>query len=179
MGAMKTPATRDAILEAALEAFTHQGYAATSIRDLGARLGITSAALYYHFPHKLAVLEAVVAPYLDAIDALLEGTPRTPSLDDKRRLLAGYLEIVLEHRRIADLVGRERELEAHPTLGPRMTELVEGMVARLAAPSRNEAARLRATAAIGALRRPVLRPEIDAGRQVDELLEAAMAALGG
>ncbi len=168
--------TRESILGAALEAFGDQGFAAVSIRNLASRLGISSAALYYHFPSKLALLE----PYLDEVAALLARFPPAEMTEARKpELLAGYLDIVLGSPDVADLVGRERALDGHPELGPRMTELVEGTLARLAAPGGDDAARVRATAAIGALRRPVLRPEIDATRQTEELLDAALAARGG
>lgn len=51
---------QDDILAVAARLFRERGYAATSIRDLGAALGTTSAALYYHFKSKEDVLLAVV-----------------------------------------------------------------------------------------------------------------------
>lgn len=176
---MKTEGMRDAILAAALEAFGEFGYAAVSIRDLAARLDVSSAALYYHFPSKLALLEALAEPYLDEVAALLEAFPTADMAGRKADLLAGYLDIVLASPAVADLVGRERALDGHDELGPRVNELVEEMVVRLATPKNDDSARLRATAAIGAIRRPVLRIEIDAGSQREELLAAALAALGG
>jgi AcrR family transcriptional regulator len=44
--------TRERILDVALELFTEQGYDKTSLRDIAERLGITKAALYYHFERK-------------------------------------------------------------------------------------------------------------------------------
>jgi AcrR family transcriptional regulator len=45
-------ATRERILDVALELFNEQGYDKTSLREIAERLGITKAALYYHFERK-------------------------------------------------------------------------------------------------------------------------------
>jgi len=49
-------ATRERILDVALELFTEQGYDKTSLREIADRLGITKAALYYHFARKEDIL---------------------------------------------------------------------------------------------------------------------------
>jgi AcrR family transcriptional regulator len=64
--------TRSRIIGAARELFAERGYAGTSVRDLAERLGITKAALYYHFPGKADVLLALVEPMLTGLDALAD-----------------------------------------------------------------------------------------------------------
>jgi AcrR family transcriptional regulator len=54
-----TPNTRDRILDIALELFTEQGFDATSLRQIAERLGVTKAALYYHFESKDDILMAL------------------------------------------------------------------------------------------------------------------------
>jgi AcrR family transcriptional regulator len=44
--------TREQILDVALELFNEQGYDKTSLREIAQRLGVTKAALYYHFERK-------------------------------------------------------------------------------------------------------------------------------
>jgi AcrR family transcriptional regulator len=63
--------TRDAVLAAARRLFTARGYDATSMRDVAAEVGITNAALYYHFPGKDALLEALSAVRRAELDGLL------------------------------------------------------------------------------------------------------------
>jgi hypothetical protein len=46
--------TRARILDAARTLFAERGYAGTSMRDLADALGMTKAALYYHFPELMA-----------------------------------------------------------------------------------------------------------------------------
>src|SRR5262245_31759345 len=44
--------TRTRIQQVALELFTQHGYEATSLREIAEKLGVTKAALYYHFRTK-------------------------------------------------------------------------------------------------------------------------------
>jgi AcrR family transcriptional regulator len=48
--------TREQILDVAIDLFTEQGFDATSLREIAERIGITKAALYYHFPSKADIL---------------------------------------------------------------------------------------------------------------------------
>ncbi|GAA4916754.1 TetR family transcriptional regulator [Actinomycetospora succinea] len=65
------PTTREAVLAAARRLFTDRGYDGTSMRDIAAEVGLTTAALYYHFPAKDAILAALAQPHRDEIDALV------------------------------------------------------------------------------------------------------------
>jgi len=50
---------RERILDVALELFTARGYDKTSLREIADELGVTKAALYYHFEHKEDILLAL------------------------------------------------------------------------------------------------------------------------
>jgi len=80
--------TRGRILAAARDLFAERGYASASIRDIADLLGMTKAALYYHFPAKQDVLEALVAPLLDGIDAIAETARRQSPVDREEALRA-------------------------------------------------------------------------------------------
>jgi AcrR family transcriptional regulator len=51
--------TRERILDVALDLFTEQGYDQTSLREIAEQLGLTKAALYYHFASKEAIFLAL------------------------------------------------------------------------------------------------------------------------
>jgi len=51
--------TRERILDVALDLFTDQGYDGTSLRQIAEQLGVTKAALYYHFESKEDILMAL------------------------------------------------------------------------------------------------------------------------
>jgi AcrR family transcriptional regulator len=61
--------TRERILDAARAEFTERTYAGTTIKHIAEKAGVTTAALYYHFASKEAMLEAVVAPAIEALSA--------------------------------------------------------------------------------------------------------------
>ncbi|MFD7923922.1 TetR/AcrR family transcriptional regulator [Streptomyces sp. NPDC059740] len=63
--------TKDEIREVALELFTEQGYEATSLREIAERLGITKAALYYHFPSKDDIVRSLFDDHLTALEDLV------------------------------------------------------------------------------------------------------------
>ena len=48
--------TRERILTVAARLFSEKGFNATSIRDIANELGVTKAALYYHFTSKEEIL---------------------------------------------------------------------------------------------------------------------------
>ncbi|MHB1065192.1 MAG: TetR family transcriptional regulator [Georgenia sp.] len=67
--------TRERIVQIALDLFERQGYAGTSLRDIADRMGVTKAALYYHFPSKEALLDRVLAPALSRVREVLVDVP--------------------------------------------------------------------------------------------------------
>jgi len=54
-------ATKDRILEAAIELFAERGYEGCSMRQIAAAVGVTEGAVYRHYPSKESILEAVLA----------------------------------------------------------------------------------------------------------------------
>jgi AcrR family transcriptional regulator len=76
-------ATRELILDTAMEMFRDRGYRSTSVRDIAARAGITHPGLLYHFSTKEALLMAVLQRRDD-----LDGDPVDFHRLDGRSLLA-------------------------------------------------------------------------------------------
>ncbi|MFI9721097.1 TetR/AcrR family transcriptional regulator [Streptomyces sp. NPDC052396] len=89
--------TRERIQEAALELFVHRGYEKTSLREIAEELGVTKAALYYHFKTKEDILAALSADIGAPVDALIAwGESRPPTLETKRELLRRYSESLVK-----------------------------------------------------------------------------------
>jgi AcrR family transcriptional regulator len=51
--------TRERVLDVALDLFTEKGFDRTSLREIAEKLGVTKAALYYHFASKDDILMAL------------------------------------------------------------------------------------------------------------------------
>src|SRR5689334_8457349 len=90
---------REEIKAAALELFATRGYGQTSLREVAETLGITKAALYYHFSSKDDLLTALIQPLIDDQQALLDDI-RSGALSDPRAILERYFDLCLAHRRL-------------------------------------------------------------------------------
>jgi AcrR family transcriptional regulator len=87
--------TRQRIQSVALELFAEQGYDKTSLREIAERLGVTKAALYYHFKSKEDIVTSLVEDFYGKIDALIawgSTLPRTPQA--RAEVLSRYYGIV-------------------------------------------------------------------------------------
>jgi len=74
---------RDAIIEVASRLFLERGYAATSVRQIAEEVGVTEAALYYHFKAgKRELLEAVVQCNMPDLIGAVEACQRAETLHD-------------------------------------------------------------------------------------------------
>lgn len=66
------PETARRLMAAGLECFARQGYHATTTRDIAAAAGMSSAALYVHFPSKAALLFEIVRSGHEQILAVVD-----------------------------------------------------------------------------------------------------------
>lgn len=66
--AQRSQRSREQILEAALDLFSHCGYRATSIRDIAARAGVSTGNVYHHFADKETIFRTLLDQYWQAID---------------------------------------------------------------------------------------------------------------
>ncbi|WP_062303706.1 TetR/AcrR family transcriptional regulator [Demequina subtropica] len=76
--------TRARIQEVALERFTENGYDQTSLREIAEDLGVTKAALYYHFKTKDDILESLLSQASTALDELVAWMRAEPSTRERR-----------------------------------------------------------------------------------------------
>jgi AcrR family transcriptional regulator len=100
-GSPAATSTRERILDVALDLFTQKGFDGTSLREISERLGVTKAALYYHFASKDDILMALHMRLHElGKDALgrMEGEPITLALWGD--LLDQIVEQMLAQRKI-------------------------------------------------------------------------------
>jgi AcrR family transcriptional regulator len=77
--------TREQIRSVALEMFAERGYAGTSLREIAERLGVTKAAVYYHFSTKEDILASLLEDFLVQLDELIAWTATQPRSAETRR----------------------------------------------------------------------------------------------
>ncbi|WNI19458.1 TetR/AcrR family transcriptional regulator [Actinacidiphila sp. ITFR-21] len=64
--------TRQQILETAQRLFVDRGYDATSLQMIADEMGLTKAAVYYHFRAKADILHAAMLPGIRRVEGLLD-----------------------------------------------------------------------------------------------------------
>jgi AcrR family transcriptional regulator len=149
--------TRARIQQVALELFAEQGYERTSLREIAERLGVTKAALYYHFKSKDDIVHSFTDDYFAQIDALVAWAGEQPrNAGTVHETLGRYIGIVMDGSEVFLFLERNQALIHASEEGkrhrfehfrPRLNALVDA-VAGQDAPLRS---RVRATAAIFAV----------------------------
>lgn len=104
-----TPALRRAVLDRAAELFGQRGYNGTNLRDVADALGMSRPALYYHFPNKEKLLEAIVEETTILIEREMARL-MTDSHEDSEVALHGVMRFItrwmLDHYVIFKVLDR-------------------------------------------------------------------------
>lgn len=177
---MKGPRTRAALITAAGSLFSTKGYAATSLEEIGAQLGVSRGTVLFHFDTKLALLFAVVGPLSHDIEALVaefEKQPTPLAARQRRAFLSRYCDTLAAHPFATRLLVRDlssiTQLEL-PATGPGVTNR---LLALLEGPDPDTAAKLHASAALGAILRPMTVPRVELDEDARAtLVRCALAA---
>ncbi len=133
---------RTRILRTARDLFQRRGFAAVTISDVAAAVGVTTAAVHYHFATKAELYAAVMRFVLDEIQRAIRGLAAVPGpVNDKLRQLASFAIVSLQ--RNADLDTMMRDAEEHLAVAHRneIDEAHLGVVTALADLMREGAAR--------------------------------------
>jgi AcrR family transcriptional regulator len=63
---LKGAERQEQILQAAIEVFSQNGFRGTTLRQLAHRAGVSEAMIYYHFPSKEALYDAILKKKIEA-----------------------------------------------------------------------------------------------------------------
>jgi AcrR family transcriptional regulator len=129
--------TRSRIQAVAVELFSEQGYDKTSLREIAERLGVTKAALYYHFKSKEDIVRSLIDDYFGRVDALVAWAsqqPKTPAV--RAEILSRYLDMVIDSHQVyrmlqqnqAALAGLTSEKHRGQLFRERMNALIDLLV---------------------------------------------------
>ncbi|GAB3647180.1 TetR/AcrR family transcriptional regulator [Glycomyces tarimensis] len=92
------PSTRERIQQTAIALFSEHGYERTSLREIAEQLGVTKAALYYHFKTKEDIAASFFDSYAEDVDRICEwGEAQPRTIETKRELLRRYAEVIRAH----------------------------------------------------------------------------------
>ncbi|MFF2143391.1 TetR/AcrR family transcriptional regulator [Kitasatospora sp. NPDC058190] len=137
--------TRARIIEVSLELFSEQGYEQTSLREIADRLGVTKAALYYHFKTKddivLGIVERMAAP----IDETIEwGRKQTWSPEMRDELIRRFADGMAERAPLLRFFHENQPALRESPAGLAFRERIITMMQLVHGPEANFQDRLRA-----------------------------------
>jgi len=131
---LKRETSSDRVLEVAAKLFREKGYQATSVREIALAAQMKSGSLYYHYPSKEALLDAVmnlaITKLTDEVAAAIRQTP--PSAAFRARLKnAIHAHLTAIHQHIDLVIASRQSLNtlpqdsraAHLTLRERYAQL--------------------------------------------------------
>lgn len=172
--------TRNAIRVVALELFAAHGYERTSLREIAEQLGMTKAALYYHYPSKRALLLSIIEPLISEWRTAAEKAETMEhSTENVRHVLGDCLDVLLRRRAIAGMFTRDAPavLEAIGRLYEDIIDIHQRLHTWLAGPSPSGADRVRAFAATEVLGTALSGPSL--ADTPDEELRAILLDAAG
>lgn len=145
--------TREHIRTIALELFAEHGYDRASLREIAERLGLTKAAVYYHFRTKEEILASLIEDFLAQIDDIVDwAASRAAGPATRDGVLRRYSELLGGRttqltRFLHEGQASIRDLAA----GAEMRKRFERLVEVLATPEQPLEGQLRARVALIAL----------------------------
>ena len=161
-----------------MDLFTTKGFGHTSLREIADRLGLTKAALYYHFPSKADLVRSLVEPFFDDVEEFLDKAEAADAISPPQ-LLASYVDMLYAYRDVFVMLLRDASVLAHMDLEARSLKWLDRLLQLLVGTDATPAQQVRATVAVGGASRAIL---MLTENTIDELrgpaVEAACAALG-
>jgi AcrR family transcriptional regulator len=109
--------TAERILEVTLGLFNRFGEPNVSTTLISAELSISPGNLYYHYPAKDELVNALFTRYETALHELLEAAPGVRDVEDAWFFMHSLFELVWQYRflyrDLNDLLSKNRRLETH------------------------------------------------------------------
>jgi AcrR family transcriptional regulator len=106
--ALQAEHTREQILQTAQRLFVERGYDATSLQMIADELGLTKAAVYYHFRVKSELLHAAMKPGIERIAALVD---EAAAIRGRRarieHVVNGVADFLVENRRYSVMAAND------------------------------------------------------------------------
>lgn len=162
-------------VEAALDLFIEHGYNGTSLQMIGDRLGVSKAAVTYHFRSKEELLASVVAPAFEDLGHLLDDVEAVRRESARRReALHAYIDYLIRQRRVASWLSRDVGALTHPSVMEPAQALTGRIDALLISDADDALARIWGAAISQALTGPILT-DIDVA---DEELRSQLESIG-
>ena len=106
--AVQAERTRQQILETAQRLFTELGYDATSLQMIADEMGLTKAAVYYHFRAKNEILDAIMLPGVQRLKALLDDAAAIRGRRARLEFLVNeFIDFLVQNRHYAVMAATD------------------------------------------------------------------------
>jgi AcrR family transcriptional regulator len=130
---MDAAGTRARLIDAAIELFQQHSFAGTSLQMIADELGLTKAAIYYHFRSREQLLTGVVEPIFRQLETVVEAAERPRSVSARAdAMLCGYAEMAVRHRALVSVLGGDPSVIRQLSTQPGWAELIERQMSLLA-----------------------------------------------
>lgn len=128
-----SPDTREALLDAAEALFARHGFAAATIKAIGAEAGVNPALLYYYFPDKERLYHAVLERRIGAGTRQIAGSlsAELPPREAIARMLRAYAGMMRQAPFLPRLLARELADHDATHALPLIREIAAGLFQRL------------------------------------------------
>lgn len=179
----RSTAGRARVEQAALRLFADEGVSETSLQKIADALGVTKAAVYWHYKSKDDIVLAALRPALDELERLAD----TAEAERSRRrrvelLVTGVVDLLISNRRgltvlMGDVAVRHL-LEQNPSL----IGVVERIIDLLTGPDQDPGLRVAATLFLAGLPGPATdhrNASLDDAQLRDHLVDSARRLLLG
>ncbi|WP_406628909.1 TetR/AcrR family transcriptional regulator [Amycolatopsis sp. WGS_07] len=175
--------TRTRLLATALRLFAEHGVEGTSLQMIADELGVTKAAVYYHFKTKAEITEAVAEPGIRELDELVvEAAKHRRHGERVDHLLNGFVDLVVRHRVLVALFSSDPGIDAALAKSAHGVEgLKQALISIVAGPEPDVTSRVSAMVAFVGIAMVGGEPdlaEVDDDTLRRELLGAARKLLG-
>jgi AcrR family transcriptional regulator len=120
--ALQAEQTRQQILETAQRLFAELGYDATSLQMIADEMGLTKAAVYYHFRVKSDLLHASMQPGVQRLEVLLD---EAAGIRGRRarieHLVNGFTDFLVQNRHYAVMASTDPAAKRNKLDGKQVT----------------------------------------------------------
>lgn len=173
--------TRQKLLDVAMSLISQHGCANTSLQMIADELGITKAAIYYHFRNRDELLVALMEPMLHQSLEVVEFaerklTPRT----QMEAMVRGFSEIVTKNRSLAAVVIFDSTVRRILQTQPAWDDVIERQLALLMQLESDTTGFLKVTTLFSGLSGAATAapPDVDDAVLIDELSAIGRRILG-
>lgn len=105
-----TPNRRQEIISAAIDLFYEYGYQKASVRDICRKVGLTQAAIYYHFHNKEEILYTIIEQFSNQLYFTLKSclTGHNDPVDELREAISRHILSIKTDRKGAKIIIEDK-----------------------------------------------------------------------